>query len=56
MLSGITWENTSPEKLLVEQFHITSGFHTGQRDIIEKLVHHKRILAIRRTGWGKSLC
>lgn len=56
MLSGITWQNDPPEKLLIERFHITSDFHPRQRDIIEKLVNGKRILAIQRTGWGKSLC
>ena len=56
MVSGITWQNCPPEKLLVERFRITTGFHPGQRDIIEMLVKGKRVLAIQRTGWGKSLC
>ncbi len=51
-----TSENDSPEKLLVGRFHITAGFHDGQRDIIERLVQGKHVLAIQRTGWGKSLC
>jgi len=56
MSSGLSWQNHSPEKLLAEQFHISTGFHQGQRDIIEQLVQGKRVLAIQRTGWGKSLC
>src|SRR6266699_778186 len=56
MSSGLSWQNHSPEKLLAEQFHISTGFHPGQRDIIEQLVQGKRVLAIQRTGWGKSLC
>ena len=56
METGLTWQSYPPEKLLVERFHISTGFHPGQRDIIEQLVHGKRILAIQRTGWGKSLC
>jgi len=56
MVSGFTWQSYSPEKLLIERFHISTGFHAGQRDIIEQLVQGKRILAIQRTGWGKSLC
>ena len=56
METGLTWQSYPPEKLLVERFHIPTGFHPGQRDIIEQLVHGKRILAIQRTGWGKSLC
>src|SRR6266700_575567 len=44
------------EKLLQERFHITTGFHPGQREIIEHLTQGKRVLAIQRTGWGKSLC
>ncbi len=56
MLSGLSWQNHPPEKLLAERFYISTGFHPGQRDIIEQLVQGKRVLAIQRTGWGKSLC
>ena len=56
MAFDFTWQKVPPEKLLTEQFHITTGFHDGQRDIITRLVEGKRILAIQRTGWGKSLC
>src|SRR6266576_1685929 len=56
MSSGLSWQNHPPEKLLAERFHISTGFHAGQRDIIEQLVQGKRILAIQHTGWGKSLC
>src|SRR5438067_13707901 len=56
MSSGSSWQNHQPEKLLAERFHISTGFHPGQRDIIEQLVQGKRVLAIQRTGWGKSLC
>jgi ATP-dependent DNA helicase RecQ len=52
----ILWQNCLPEKLLVERFHIATGFHPGQRTIIEQLVQGRRILAIQQTGWGKSLC
>jgi ATP-dependent DNA helicase RecQ len=50
------WQSTLPQQLLKERFHITTGFHPGQRDIIEQLVMGKRLLVIQRTGWGKSLC
>ncbi len=53
---GFTWQGNSPEQLLTEHFSITTGFHPGQREIIEQLVQGKRILAIQRTSWGKSLC
>ena len=53
---AVTWQSTSPEQLLKERFHISTGFHHGQRDIIEQLVHGRRLLVIQRTGWGKSLC
>src|SRR5438045_9037763 len=56
MASELTWQSQPPEALLKERFHITTCFHPGQRDIIEKLVQGKRVLAIQRTGWGKSLC
>ena len=56
MTSAATWQSNSPEQLLRERFHITAGFHAGQRDIIEQLVQGKRLLVIQRTGWGKSLC
>lgn len=56
MASAVTWQNAPPEKLLQERFRITTGFHPGQREIIEQLVQGKRVLAIQRTGWGKSLC
>lgn len=56
MALGLRWQDCSPEKLLVERFQITTGFHPQQRNIIEQLVQGKRILAIQRTGWGKSLC
>lgn len=51
-----TWQSNPPEQLLRERFHINTGFHAGQRDIIEQLVMGKRLLVIQRTGWGKSLC
>ena len=54
MSSGSSWQNHPPEKLLAERFHISTGFHPGQRAIIEQLVQGKRVLAIQRTGWGKS--
>src|SRR5712692_3528250 len=51
-----TWQSNTPEKLATERFRIATGFHYGQRDIIEQLVQGKRLLVIQRTGWGKSLC
>jgi len=56
MASVVTWQSYPPETLLRERFHITTGFHPGQRDIIEQLLQSKRLLVIQRTGWGKSLC
>ena len=53
---GFMWQGNPPEQLLTEQFAIKTGFHPGQREIIELLVQGKRVLAIQRTGWGKSLC
>ncbi len=53
---AVTRQSNPPERLLKERFHITTGFHPGQRDIIEQLVQGRRVLAIQRTGWGKSLC
>ena len=34
MASEVTWQSNPPEKLLKERFHISTGFHPGQRDII----------------------
>lgn len=51
-----TWCDIQAEGLLEAQFHITGNFHAGQREIIELLMRGKRVLAIQRTGWGKSLC
>lgn len=56
MAAEVTWQSHPPERLLRERFDITTGFHPGQRGIIEQLVHGKRLLVIQRTGWGKSLC
>jgi ATP-dependent DNA helicase RecQ len=53
---GFTWQGNPPEQLLTDYFAIETGFHPGQREIIEQLVQGKRVLAIQRTGWGKSLC
>ena len=53
MTIEFTWQSYPPERLLVERFHISTGFHPGQRDIIEHLIQGKRVLAIQRTGWGK---
>lgn len=50
-----TWSTFPPERLLSERFGM-QHFHPGQREIIEHLVKGKRVLAIQRTGWGKSLC
>lgn len=55
-MRAIIWNNNPPEKLLVERFQITTGFHSEQRTIVEQLVQGKRLLVIQRTGWGKSLC
>jgi ATP-dependent DNA helicase RecQ len=49
------WNAFPPERLLIERFGL-QNFHPGQREIIEQLVQGKRVLAIQRTGWGKSLC
>jgi ATP-dependent DNA helicase RecQ len=56
MIPVVRWQSNSPEKLLRERFRISTGFHPGQRDIIEQLVQGNRLLVIQRTGWGKSLC
>lgn len=56
MVSYFSWTKNPPEEVLRERFHITTGFHADQRKIIELLVQGKRVLAIQRTGWGKSLC
>lgn len=52
---ALTWQTYSPERLLRERFGLQT-FHAGQREIIEYLVQGKRVLAVQRTGWGKSLC
>ena len=49
MVPEVTWQSNPPEKLLKERFHISTGFHPGQRDIIEQLVQGKRLLVIQRT-------
>ncbi|GCE49952.1 ATP-dependent DNA helicase RecQ [Thermosporothrix hazakensis] len=56
MVDKLPIAQVSPETLLVERFHITTGFHEGQLHIIKKLLQRKRVLAIQKTGWGKSLC
>src|SRR5581483_5935678 len=56
MVLEFRWQDCPPEKLLEERFGIATGFYPGQRNIIELLVQGKRVLAIQRTGWGKSLC
>lgn len=56
MSSVFSWQSYPLERLLAERFHISGGFHPGQREIIELLLQGKRVLAIQRTGWGKSLC
>ena len=58
MASEVTWQSHPPEMLLRERFLIRTGFHPGQREIIEQLVQGKRgkrLLVIQRTGWGKSV-
>ena len=35
MAFGLTWKKDSPAKLLAERFPIMTGFHDGQRGIIE---------------------
>src|SRR5579883_2000272 len=52
---ALDWNTFPPERLLKEQFGL-QAFHSEQRTIIEHLVQGKRVLAIQRTGWGKSLC
>ncbi len=50
------WCDEQLEELLVELFHIPGKFHPGQREIIGLLMQGECVLAIQRTGWGKSLC
>lgn len=52
---ALDWSAFPPERLLHERFNM-QNFHPGQREIIEHIVKGKRVLAIQRTGWGKSLC
>src|SRR5207253_1818797 len=52
---ALVWSSFPPEHVLRERFGM-QNFHPGQREIIEHLVHGKRVVAIQRTGWGKSLC
>ncbi len=47
------WESYPPEHLLKERFHITTGFHPEQQEIIEHLVHRKRVLAISTHRLGQ---
>ncbi|GAC1356613.1 MAG: RecQ family ATP-dependent DNA helicase [Ktedonobacteraceae bacterium] len=56
MQTSMSWQGQELETLLAEQFHITAGFQPGQREIIERLLQGERVVAIQRTGWGKSLC
>lgn len=51
----LAWYAFPLERLLRERFGL-QNFHSDQRMIIERLVKGKRVLAIQRTGWGKSLC
>lgn len=44
------------EQTLIQHFGISTGFHADQKRIITHLIQGKRVLAIQRTGWGKSLC
>ena len=44
MSDEITWQSHLPERLLTERFSISSGFHPGQREIIERLVRGQRVL------------
>ena len=55
-MSKVTWQGQLLDALLEQRFSISTGFHPGQHDIIEHLIQGKRVLAIQRTGWGKSLC
>lgn len=32
-----------------------ASFHDGQWESIERLLNHKRVLVVQRTGWGKSM-
>lgn len=56
MREWYNWHDTTPEYLLSQRFFIYTGFHAGQRQIVELLARRKRVLVIQCTGWGKSLC
>ena len=58
MVPAVTWQSNPPEKLLKERFHISTGFHPGQRDIIEQIIQGKRLLVIQRTMMPaiRSIC
>ncbi len=49
------WSRQQCEAYLNQVFHIP-GFHDDQWEIIQKILMGKRVLAIQRTGFGKSLC
>lgn len=46
---------TSPERVLREVFGLPS-FRPGQRDIVQRLLAGRHLLAVMPTGAGKSLC
>jgi superfamily II DNA helicase RecQ len=52
MASELTWQSHPPEALLKERFHITTGFHPGQRNNIEQLIQGKHVLAIQAHRLG----
>lgn len=45
----------TPETLLKEKFG-NDSFRDGQKQVIDKILHHQNVLAIMPTGGGKSLC
>ncbi len=50
------WQGQDLEEVLAEQFHMQTGFHTGQRELIKRLLWGERLLVIESANWGAHLC
>ncbi len=48
MALEVTWQSNPSEKLLKERFHISTGFHPGQRQFIRSQLHGRLIQTISK--------
>ena len=50
------WQGQDLAEVLAERFHVQTGFHRDQHELLERLLQGERLLVIQPANWGALLC